>query len=186
MLKIPKSLQGHLLLDSGRLQGSFFHRSVVLICKHDEEGAFGLILNRSSGSKVGDAIVADLPDVIKAQEVFIGGPVQAAALSYLHSDTFLSETNVMLNLDLGHSLDELVEVGESYSGEQKLKLFAGYSGWDAGQLEKELARKDWLIHPASLDLVFCAEPASLWQGIVRQIGDQGRLLAGSPDDLSWN
>jgi putative transcriptional regulator len=92
----------------------------------------------------------------------------------------------MLNLSLGHSLDALMDLSESYSGTQKLKLFAGYSGWSAGQLDQEMARKDWLVHPASLDLVFCAKPGELWKQILRQKDDKSRLLAESPDDLSWN
>ena len=70
------SLKGQLLLDNGTLGGSFFHRTVVLICEHDAEGAFGLILNRPTPNKVGDAIVADLPDTLKAMTLFLGGPVQ--------------------------------------------------------------------------------------------------------------
>ena len=53
-----KSLKGKLLLDSGKLGGSFFHRSVILVCQHDAEGAFGLVLNRSTKNKVGEALVA--------------------------------------------------------------------------------------------------------------------------------
>src|SRR5271166_6353462 len=100
-----KSLKGQLLLDGGKLHGSFFHRTVVLICQHDEEGAFGLILNRTSENKVGETLVANLSDTIKDQLLFVGGPVQPATLSFLHSDAFLPEANVMLNLNLGHSLD---------------------------------------------------------------------------------
>src|ERR1700733_11855831 len=149
-----QSLQGNLLLDGGKLQGSFFHRSVVLICQHDEEGAFGLILNRSSENKVGQALVANLSDAVKEQPLFVGGPVQPGSLSFLHSDALVPQANVMLNLNLGHSLDALMDLGETYSANQKLKLFAGYSGWTAGQLDQEMARKDWLVHPATLDLVF--------------------------------
>src|SRR6267378_4343158 len=67
MPKSSKSLKGQMLLDSGRLQGSFFQRSVILICQHDAEGAFGLILNRGTGNKVGEAVVANLPDTLKQQ-----------------------------------------------------------------------------------------------------------------------
>jgi putative transcriptional regulator len=181
-----KSLQGQLLLDGGKLHGSFFHRSVVLICQHDAEGAFGLVLNRSSESKVGQALVANLPEMVKAQPLFLGGPVQPGTLSFLHTDTFVSQANVMLNLSVGHSLDTLMDLSESYSSNQKLKLFAGYSGWTAGQLDQEMARQDWLVHPASLDLVFYPEPGRLWQQILRQKDVKSRLLAESPDDLSWN
>ena len=180
------SLKGQLLLDGGKLRGSFFHRSVVLICQHDSEGAFGLILNRSAGAKVGEAVVANLPGVVKDQTLYIGGPVQPAVLSFLHSDTFVPHANVMLNLNLGHSMDSLMDLGESYSGTQKLRLFAGYAGWSAGQLEQEMARKDWLVHPASLELVFHPEPDKLWKNILDAKGSKYRLLSQSPEDLSWN
>src|SRR3981081_4476713 len=108
-------LKGQLLLDSGQLRGSFFQRTVVLICQHDAEGAFGLVLNRATGSKVGEMIVADLPDALKAFPLYLGGPVQPSALSFLHSDAFIPDANVIPNLTLGHSLDALRDIGESFS-----------------------------------------------------------------------
>ncbi|HOC55163.1 MAG TPA: YqgE/AlgH family protein [Verrucomicrobiota bacterium] len=179
-------LKGQLLLDSGQLLGSFFQRTVVLICQHDAEGAFGLVLNRSTGSNVGEMIVADLPDELKGRPLYLGGPVQPSALSYLHSDAFLADANVMPNLSLGHSVDDLVELGEGFSPTRKLKVFAGYAGWSPGQLEGEMKRKAWLTHPASLELVFDAAPEQLWQEILRRKGGLYRLLAQSPEDLSQN
>jgi putative transcriptional regulator len=181
-----KYLKGQLLLDSGQLRGSFFQRTVVLICQHDAEGAFGLVLNRTTGSKVGDMIVANLPDALKECQLYLGGPVQPAALSYLHSDSFVPEATVLPNLSLGHSLDALVEIGESYSATRKVKLFAGYAGWSPGQLEDEMKRDAWLTHPASLDLVFDTDPAQLWPVILRHKGWKGRLLSQMPEDLSLN
>ena len=186
MSKIAKTLQGQLLLDGGKLQGSFFQHSVVLICQHNAEGAFGLILNRSTETKVGEAMVANLPNLLKEQPLFIGGPVQPTALSFLHSDLFVPQANVMLNLSLGHSLDALMEIGESYSATKKVRLFAGYAGWTSGQLEKEMARKDWLVHPASLDLIFEVPPKELWKKILLQKDVRYRLLADAPEDLSSN
>jgi putative transcriptional regulator len=181
------SLKGQLLLDSGQLSGSFFHRTVVLICQHDREGAFGLILNRPTDKKVGEALVADLPDALKDQTLYLGGPVQPTAMSYLHTDSFIPDASVMANLDLGHSLEELVDLGQSYSVTQQLRLFAGYAGWSGGQLEDELRRNAWVTHPASLDLVFHAESRELWRRILKQKeGWKYRLLAEMPDDLSAN
>jgi putative transcriptional regulator len=181
-----KSLQGQLILDGGKLHGSFFHRSVVLVCQHDAEGAFGLMLNRVTSKTVGEALVANLPPTVKDQPLFLGGPVQPQTLSFLHSDAILRDANIMLNLNVGHSLDVLMELSESYSSPQKLKLFAGYAGWSAGQLDNEMARQDWLVHPATIELIFSAEPDQLWRVILRQKGLKNRLLADSPDDLSWN
>lgn len=182
----PKSLRGHLLLDGGRLAGSWFHRTVVLICQHDADGAFGLVLNRPAGAPLGDAVVADLPDAVRQLPLFVGGPVQPGALSYLHHDTFVPEASVMANLDLGHSLDDLRELADGFSPTRRLLVFAGYAGWSPGQLDDELARQAWLVHPATPELVFADEPRDLWQRILRQMGGIYRLLASSPEDLSAN
>jgi putative transcriptional regulator len=181
-----KFLNGQLLLDKGKLFGSFFHRTVILICQHDEEGAFGLVLNRNTENKVGDALVANIPDTIREEPLFLGGPVQPQAMSFLVNDNFLPEANVLPNLSLGHSLDSLMEIGEAFSSSQQLKIFAGYSGWSAGQLEDEMKRDTWLTHPASIDLVFYPKPSDLWQHILRQKGWKYRLLAEGPEDPSWN
>ncbi len=186
MIETAKYLRGQLLLDSGQLNGSFFQRTVVLICQHDAEGAFGLVLNRASGNKLGEMLVADVPSELKEQPLYLGGPVQLSALSFLHSDNFLPDANVMPNLDLGHSLDSLVELGESFSPTKKIKMFAGYAGWSPGQLEDEMKRSAWVTHPATLDLVFDTDPENLWQTILRQKGLKYRLLANMPEDLSLN
>jgi putative transcriptional regulator len=182
-----KFLKGKLLLDGGDLHGSFFHRAVVLICEHNAEGAFGLVLNRVAGSKVGEMIVANLSDALKDAPLFFGGPVQPAALSFLHSDNFIPNANVLQNLNLGHSLDDLVEIGESFSPEKKVKMFAGYAGWSPGQLEMEMKRKSWLTFPASLELIFDTPPEQLWKKIVKSKGGwRNQLLSQMPEDLSWN
>ncbi len=182
-----QSLKGQLLLDSGQLTGSFFHRTVVLICQHDKDGAFGLVLNRPTENKVGEALVADLPDPIKEQTLYLGGPVQPTALSYLRTDSFLPDASILPNLELGHSLETLVEIATSYSAAQQLRLYAGYSGWAPGQLEDELKRKAWVTHPASVELVFHTESKTLWRRILRLKEHwRYRLLAEMPDDPSWN
>ncbi len=187
MANKEKFLQGRLLLDSGQLGGSFFQRTVVLICQHNLEGAFGLILNRALGKTAGEVIVADLPETLKESPLFLGGPVQPSALSYLHTDTFIPDADVMPNLALGHSLDDLLEIGESFSPAKKVRLFAGYAGWSAGQLEKEMKRKSWLTFPASLELVFHTPPDKLWEKVLNEKGGwKNKLLSQMPDDLSYN
>lgn len=186
MAESSQSLKGQLLLDSGQLRGSCFHRSVVLICHHDSDGAFGLVLNQPTENTVGDVLVADLPQQLKDEVLFIGGPVQTNALTYLHTDTFLPDGNVIPNLNMGHSLDDLQELAGSFSSTRQLRCFAGYAGWSAGQLESEMKRKAWLVHPASLELVFQESPKNLWQKILNAKGWKYRLLAEGPEDLSWN
>lgn len=182
-----KSLQGQLLLDAGDLGGSFFARGVVLVCQHNADGAFGLVLNRDSGRLFADAISAELPERLRGHPVFLGGPVQPAAMSYLVSDDFLPGANVMPNLHLGHSLEDLIELGNSFSTAQKLRTFAGYSGWGPGQLEGELKRRSWLVMPAALDIVFDPEPALLWNRLIRKLGGWRNVaLSHLPPDPSQN
>jgi putative transcriptional regulator len=182
-----KSFKGQLLLDGGNLSGSFFHQSVVLICQHDPDGAFGLVLNHSLGKTVGEMIVADLPNTLREAPLYLGGPVQPAALSFLHTDNFIPHADVLPNLALGHSIDELVDIGESFSAGKKVRMFAGYAGWSPGQLDTEMKRKSWLTFPASLELVFETPPERLWQKILKSKGGwKNRLLAQTPEDLSLN
>ena len=186
MTEPTKSLKGQLILENGKLQGSFFHRTVILICQHDAEGAFGLVLNRTTNNKVGDALVANLPDALKEEVLFLGGPVQPQALSFLHSDTYLPDANVLPNLSLGHSLETLMDLGESFSVSQRVKVFAGYAGWSPGQLDDEMKRDTWLTHSASLDLVFEQDGEELWQTILRKKGWKYRLIADAPEDPTLN
>ena len=183
----PKYLQGQLLLDSGQLGGSFFQRTVVLVCQHNPEGAFGLVLNRALGKTVGEMIVADLPDPLKESPLYLGGPMQPAALSFLHTDNFLADADVLPNLALGHSLDDLLEMGEALSAGNKVRLFAGYAGWSPGQLESEMKRKAWLTFPATIQLVFETPPDQLWKKILLDKGGwKNKLLSQMPEDLSQN
>jgi putative transcriptional regulator len=182
-----KSLCGQLLLDGGQLAGSFFARTVVLVCQHDADGAFGLVLNRPSGKQAGELLIADLPDRLEQSPVFVGGPVQTNALSYLHTDTFLPNASILPNLEMGHSLDELMALGESYSDTMKVRLFAGYAGWAPGQLDNEMQAKAWLTHPGSVKLVFETPAEDLWQSILRQKEDwKCQVLSEMPEDPGLN
>jgi putative transcriptional regulator len=186
MAASSKYLKGQLILDHGTLRGSYFHRTVVLVCQHDAEGAFGLVLNRDTGHSIGDVIVANLPETLKELPLFHGGPVQEQALSFLHSDLYLPDANVLPNLSLSHSIDLLADLGESFSATKKVTVFAGYAGWAPNQLEDEMGRNTWMTHPASLDLIHHSDPLTLWQRILRAKGGKYRLLADTPEDLSWN
>ena len=102
--------KGLLLLDSGRLRGSFFQRAVVLVCEEEARGTFGLVLNRASGTNVGGMLVSGLPETLKDYPLFVGGPVDPSALSFLHTEPFLAGANVLPDLSVGYSWDGLCEI----------------------------------------------------------------------------
>ena len=91
------------------------------------------------------------------------------------------------NLSLGHSLEELVELGNSFSTTRRVRVFAGYAGWGPGQLESELRRKSWVVCPATLEIVFDPDPTSLWSRLIRRLGGwRNMILSQVPEDPSRN
>lgn len=181
-----QSLRGQLLLDGGNLHGSWFHRTVVLICQHDAEGAFGLVLNKPSGNPVGEALEGDIPERLRESPLYLGGPVQPGALSYLRREAFLPDGSVLPGVEIGHSLEELLELAQGFSPTRQLVVFGGYAGWSPGQLDDEMKRKAWLVHPATPELIFDPQPETLWRRILREKGGMFRVLADSPEDPEAN
>jgi putative transcriptional regulator len=178
-----QSLKGQLLLDGGKLAGSPFHRTVVLICRHDYRGAFGLVLNRPTGHTVGEAIGESVPDAVSQLPIFLGGPVQPQALSCLRlnpANEFTEEENVLPGLFLAHTLDGAMHDASN------VKFFAGYAGWSPGQLDNEMKQDAWLTHPATMNHVFHARPLELWREILLTKGTKYRLLAEFPENPSNN
>jgi len=184
-----RSLKGKLLLDSGKLVDTEFGRTVVLICEHHAQGAFGLVLNRPSDFKVGRALDDPLPEPVCDLPVFLGGPVQPQALTCLIHDpqeTASTERTVIPGLRFTHDLNELLGTNLDFIQRSQFKFFAGYAGWAPGQLDNEMKQGAWLTHPATVELVFDPNPQSLWKRILKTKGWQYRLLAEMPEDVSKN
>ena len=182
-----QSLKGTLLLDGGRLGGSCFSRTVVLICRHDASGAFGLVLNRRDERSIAQGVPLPLPSFLSAEPLHLGGPVQPAALSFLHSDPAMLLSNVIDQVRLGHDVDDLVALGSAWLPSHRLRVFAGYAGWSPGQLDEEMRNEAWLTHPASIELIFDAEPDTLWRRILKRRPNwEERILADAPEDLGLN
>ena len=193
MPKANKLVKGQLLLDGGRLAGSWFHRTVVLVCEHNAEGAFGLVLTKASDSRVEDVLEGEFGERIGGLTLYGGGPVQPAALSFLRGIDQASEVVpatqalVIPGLAVGHQLGDLIELAQPLPLPPPVRVFAGYAGWSPGQLDDELERGSWLREPATLDLVFAVPPEQLWRHILKLRSDwKERLLADSPEDPSWN
>lgn len=184
--RIP-SLQGKLILDGGKLSGSAFHRTVVLVCQHDAQGAFGLVLNRLGEGSLAAAIDIDVPSPLQDLAIGLGGPVQQTTLSFLVSDPALPNPNVLPGLRVSHDPEELVQLGNPWVAGRKVRVFAGYAGWSPGQLDEEILRESWIQHPATLELIFDTAPTTLWRSILKSRPSwQDRILADAPEDLLHN
>lgn len=184
-----RSLKGKLLLDGGKLVDTAFHHAVVLICEHDSKGAFGLVLNRPSSHKVGEAADELVPGTVRHLPVYLGGPVQPQLFNCLYHQPQSgqpSDSMIMRGLCLARSLEELMEANGDSLQPAQVKFFAGYAGWSPGQLDREMKEKAWLTHPASIAAVFDPQPQTLWNRILRAKGPKYRLLAEMPDDVSRN
>ena len=176
----PENLAGSLLLAHPAMRDPNFRRAVVLMSAHNAEGAMGVVLNRPLDKNLGILNGAFALGPLASVPVFQGGPVQTEQLILvawqMRPDGF--------RLFFGIEPDKATQL----AGEEDthLRAFLGYAGWTAGQLDNEMARQDWLTHPASVDLIFDTDPAALWKSILRQKDYKSRLLADSPEDLSWN
>lgn len=174
---MPGSLSGQLLIASPSM-ADFFRRSVVLVIEHNDEGAFGLVLNRPSDSTVGDA-VPDLAELIGPDHVVhVGGPVQPGAVTAIgeHPDPTASTKLVVGTVGMV-DLDEPPDLS-------RVRVFAGYAGWGPGQLDEELEAEAWIIEDAHPDDPFSDE--DLWSAVLSRKGGEFVLLARMPQDPSVN
>lgn len=178
------SLRGHLLIASPALLDPNFRRAVVLVTEHTEEGAAGLVLNRPSLVEVA-AAVPQLETVVDDDEqVWEGGPVEPEAVLVLGEFLDPGEAAVPLFESLGFpSLDEPDEI---VSATTRRRVFAGYAGWGAGQLEEELANEDWILEQAFADDAFTDQPNELWRDVLSRKGGIYELVARMPEDPSLN
>ncbi len=182
-----ESLQSHLLIAEGELSEPFA-RSVVLLVRHNEDGALGLILNKRTSASLKDAWekVSEVP-CHREESIFLGGPCEGPLVA-LHTHEFLLELEVMPGLYFCASKDNLERLAAQTDG-SAAKFFAGYAGWSAGQLEAEIARGSWLVIPASADHVFQFED-ELWAKSKRTVADSELRTAlhikHVPPDLSLN
>jgi len=179
-----ESLRGHLLVASPTLLDPNFHRAVVLVTEHTEEGAAGLVLNRPSLVEVAAAVPALEAVVEDDEQVWVGGPVEPEAVLVLGEFLDPDDAAVPLFESLGFpSLDEPEGIVPATT---RRRVFAGYAGWGAGQLEDELANEDWILELALADDAFTAEPDELWSDVLRRKGGIYELVARMPEDPSLN
>lgn len=174
------TLAGRFLIATPLIDLPPFSRSVVLLLEHDDTGAIGLILNRDSGVLVADLLPDVAPLVSEPAHVFIGGPVStdtAVALAHAPAESFL-RPSPFATIGLVDPTDPPDEVGS-------LRIFAGYSGWDPGQLEAEIEEQAWWPTLADVRAIF-VDTADLWRETVKRAPGRAPLFGTFPDDPSTN
>ena len=164
-----QSLRGHLLIAAPGLPDVNFYRTVVLIIRHDEDGAVGLVLNRPTNSTVREIweMIAEVPCDV-SDPINLGGPVSGPLMA-LHTNGDLSESEIVPGVHFATHKDHLNRVVRERN--RPFRIFSGYSGWAAGQLEGELKVGGWMTLKATCDLVF-GESDSLWKKASQAIGEQ--------------
>jgi putative transcriptional regulator len=177
------SLQGQLLVSSPALVDPNFRRTVVLIAHHDEDGAMGLVLTRPSDVKVVDAVPALEGVVEEGAVVSVGGPVQPEAFMVLCDFEDVDEAAARVIGDVGFMPAEAEPEELSI---RRMRVFAGYAGWGAGQLEDELEEPSWIVVAAEPEDAFVTDPDALWRTALHRKGGKYTLIASMPFDPSLN
>jgi len=174
------SLAPTLLLSMPQLRDPNFSRTVVLLCKHSEEGAFGLVVNRplvTSGRVVVNLEAGEEADTLATErelQVWLGGPVEPQRSWMLvgyepQANDEARGMRIAEALYLSTSPDLLRRLLES-NPLPRTRLVVGYSGWGPGQLEAELQASAWLMSDVDSDLIFNTPPERMWEAAIRRLG----------------
>ena len=184
-------LAGKLLIAMPEMGDPRFHRAVIFVCAHDEEGAMGLVINHSMQGVEFTDLVKQLKfesDIkVNFEEmnlpVMCGGPVESARGFLLHSADFVRDDTMSVGETYGvtGTVDALKDVARG-KGPDDLLFILGYAGWDAGQLDIEIQQNAWLVVDPDPALIFEGAPEDKWTRAVGKLGiDPGMLssISGS-------
>ena len=177
--------KGSFLIANPVLPDPNFSRTVVLLCNHNEEGSFGLVINRNSGLTSSEVFSSS--ELLSGYEcdVYIGGPVSPAQVFYLvRCPRPLPELEeVSPGIHMGMSWDALEHVLPNIENPNvSLRFFMGYSGWGSGQLGEEMNQRSWLTCDAQDRYVFTSCEEDVWPGAVQSLGKEYEYLLQAPVD----
>jgi len=189
----PGSLAGRLLVATPVLSDPNFRRTVVLVVEHEEEqGTLGVVLNRPTQVPVDQVLEPWMDLATSPSVVFSGGPVATNSALALALVPGTDEPVGWHPLDGSPAVARLGLVdldappGLLAAAIVSLRVYAGYAGWSAGQLEAEISEGAWYVLPAEQGDAFCAEPERLWPAVLRRQGGELAYVATYPDDPSLN
>lgn len=177
-------LQDHFLIAMPHLEDEYFHRSVVYICEHTQQGAMGLVINHTTDLSVAE-LCAKMNFLMinqrqhSEQLVLAGGPVSLERGFILHSKTkqdFLHSYKVTEQLQLTTSADIIDTLG-TIAAPEKYLIALGCASWSSNQLEKEIANNDWLVVPANEQILFDTPYEQRWIAAQGLLGIQYHHLS---------
>ncbi|GAA4421335.1 YqgE/AlgH family protein [Actinokineospora soli] len=181
---------GTLLVAAPSLLDENFRRTVVFVIDHRGEGTLGVVLNRPSEVPVGDVLPSWGPHVTDPGSVFVGGPVEqktALCLAAMRTGESVEGVRGLIGVRGPVALVDLDADPEPLIPKLRgVRVFAGYSGWEVGQLAGEIDRGDWIVVPALPADVLTPPTVDLWGRVLRRQGMPLALLATHPGDVRQN
>ena len=182
---IIKPQQGIILISEPSLRDFYFRQSIVLLAEHNEEGSFGIIINKPIEAQIND-ILKDFPDFNSA--VYLGGPVKTDSIFFLHTKPDIEDSlEIIKGLYWGGDLETISEMIRLHEiTENDIRFYVGYSGWDAKQLDREIKEKSWILSHTTVDEVIHPNPEKLWRTHLRNMGKDYALWSNFPSDPSFN
>ncbi|MBT0774047.1 YqgE/AlgH family protein [Kineosporia sp. J2-2] len=183
-----RRLSGSLLVASPTLEDENFRRTVILMLDHGDDGALGLVVNRPMEVDVSSVLPAWQPHTTAPGRLFQGGPVQLDSALGLVAMPGHGQEPVGVRLLIGSiglvDLDAPPEV--IVPGLAGLRIFAGYAGWAAGQLEGEISEGAWFVVDSEPRDAFTDHPERLWGEVLRRQRGELALVSTYPDDPTMN
>ena len=167
------SLAGQLLIATPTMADPRFHQSVILMVKHDSDGALGIIINHLAAERplatVLRAVGADADGVSGTIQIFIGGPVQPEVGFVVHSTEYHRPETLVIDdhVAMTSNREILRDIATKHGPRQSLIAF-GYAGWGAGQLDNELEHRAWYTAPDDTDLIFQIDREKVWDEAVKR------------------
>ena len=175
-------LTGQLLIASPEMGDPRFAHTVILMVRHDRNGAFGLIVNRPVKEEDLARLLDDLGEnsdgVTGKIEIYLGGPVQTQLGFVLHSAEYHRPETVAIDGKVAatSSPDVLRDIAEQH-GPQKFIFAFGYAGWGPGQLDSEIQQNAWLSVPADETIVFDGDHVTKWRRALGKLNIDPLLLS---------
>ena len=147
----------------------------------------GLVINRPTSHCVAEAIQG-MPECA-TQSLFWGGPVQQQLVLVLHRYALEAPggREIVDGMALGNDSDALVQILESSPDPaSRVRIFSGYAGWSAGQLQSEMEIRSWIVGTAQAPLVFGVDAEEMWSEALRRLGPRYEYMTTMPIDPRVN